>query len=139
MTNMTKANYNRQIALMMVISVIAWIAFASFYRIFWPGSSAPGDNLTLFAIWFVPGSIIFVGLLFLIYRMFQTPPAWRANIALALTAPALVCDVLTINFFETWFPNGGGADDRIYAAFIVGVVGIFQLTGLFSTTPQETA
>ncbi len=138
MSSLHSLSYGRQMMIMVVLSVVAWIAFASFFRAFWPGGSQPAQNLTLFAIWFVSGTIIFVGLLFFIYRLFRTPPAWRANTALALTAPALVCDVLTINFFESWFPNGGGADDRIYAAFIVGVVGIFQLVGLFTTDPHDT-
>jgi len=37
-----------------------------------------------------------------------------------------------------WFPNGGGGDDRIYAAMIVGAVGIIQLLGLHLTTPEAT-
>lgn len=138
MSSLNIQTFRRQTALMMLISVIAWVAFALFYRIFWPGSSAPGDNLTLFWFWFVIGSAAFLALLFVCYRLFKTPPALRATAALALTAPALCCDVFTVTFFESWFPNGGGADDRLYAAMILGGVGIFQLVGLFVTDPQNT-
>jgi len=138
MSSLNIQTFRRQTALMMLISVIAWVAFALFYRTFWPGSSAPGDNLTLFWFWFVIGSAAFLALLFVCYRLFKTPPALRATAALALTAPALCCDVFTVTFFESWFPIGGGADDRLYAAMILGGVGIFQLVGLFVTDPQNT-
>ncbi len=138
MSSLNTQTFRRQSAMMMLISVIAWVAFALFYRTFWPGSSAPGDNLTLFWIWFVGGCVAFIALLFVCYRLFKTPPALRATAALALTAPALCCDVFTVTFFESWFPNGGGADDRIYAAMILGGVGIFQLVGLFTTDPKNT-
>ncbi len=136
MSSFSIQTFRRQTALMMLISVIAWVAFAIFYRTFWPGDSAPGDNLTLFWIWFVVGNAAFVALLFACYHFFKTPPALRATAALALTAPALCCDVFTVTFFESWFQNGGGADDRIYAAMILGGVGIFQLVGLFTTDPR---
>jgi len=138
MSPLSLQTFKRQTALMMIISVIAWIAFALFYKIFWPGSSAPGDNLPLFWMWFVVGSAAFVALLFVCYRLFKTPPALRATAALALTAPALCCDVFTVTFFESWFVNGGGADDRLYAAMILGGVGIFQLVGLFNTDPRDS-
>jgi len=138
MSSLSTQTFRRQTALMMLISVIAWVAFALFYRTFWPGSSAPGDNLPLFWMWFVVGAAAFVALLFICYRLFKTPPALRATAALALTAPALCCDVFTVTLFESWFPNGGGADDRLYAAMILGGVGIFQLVGLFTTDPQNT-
>ncbi|MCE7999443.1 MAG: DUF5367 family protein [Rhodobiaceae bacterium] len=138
MSSLSIQTFRKQTLLMMLISVIAWIAFALFYRTFWPGGSAPGDNFLLFWIWFVLGAATFVGLLFACFRLFKTPPALRATAALALTAPALCCDVFTVTFFESWFANGGGADDRIYAAMILGGVGIFQLVGLFTTDPQDT-
>lgn len=138
MSSLSIQTFRKQTLLMMLISVIAWIAFALFYRTFWPGGSAPGDNLFLFWIWFVLGAATFVGLLFVCFRLFKTPPALRATAALALTAPALCCDVFTVTFFESWFANGGGADDRIYAAMILGGVGVFQLVGLLTTDPQDT-
>jgi hypothetical protein len=123
---------------MMLISVVAWVAFALFFRIFWPGGSAPGANLTLFGTWLVLGTVAFIALLFVCLRLFKTPPVLRATAALSLTAPALCCDLFTVTFFESWFPNGGSADDRLYAAMILGGVGIFQLVGLFTTDPQNT-
>jgi len=135
----TKQQFRRHIAPMAAVSVIAWVAFASFYRVFWHGPSAPGDDLGLFALWLSVGAAAFVGALFVAYRLFKTPPQWRASAALALTAPALLCDVLTIFFFEAWFPHGGGANDRIYAAFIVGGVGLVQMVSLYATDPESTA
>jgi|GEM_PF-1201324 len=137
MSSFDNQTFKCQTALMMIISVIAWIAFALFYRTFWPGASTPGENLALFWTWFAAGSATFVALLFICYRLFKTPPALRATAALALTAPALCCDVFTVTFFESWFPAEGGADDRIYAAMILGGVGIFQLVGLFQTDPTK--
>jgi hypothetical protein len=135
----TKANFSRHMVRMMIISVIAWGAFALFFRSFWPGASAPGDNLSLLAVWFMIGGTVFIAMLFLVFRIFKTPPAWRANTALALTAPALCCDVFTVTFFESWFVGGGSADDRIYAAMLLGGVGIFQLAGLFATRQDEAS
>lgn len=124
---------------LMVLSVLAWIAFATFYRTFWVGSSAPGDNLGLFWIWMAAGTAAFVIATFALLALRKTRPAERAGATLALTAPALVCDIFTINFFDAWFPNGGGADDRIYAAMIVGVVGLLQLAALATTHPETPA
>lgn len=138
MSSLNIQTFRQQTVLMMLISVVAWVAFALFFRTFWPGGSAPGANLALFWTWFVLGAAAFVALLFVCYRLFKTPPALRATAALALTAPALCCDVFTVTFFESWFPNGGGADDRLYAAMILGGVGIFQLVGLFITDLQNT-
>lgn len=138
MSTLSIQTFRGQTVQMMLISVIAWVAFALFYRSFWPGGTAPGDHLALFWTWFVLGAAAFVALLFVCYRLFKTPPALRGTAALALTAPALCCDLFTVTFFESWFPNGGGADDRLYAAMILGGVGIFQLVGLFITDPQNT-
>lgn len=136
--SLDRKNFNRQILPMIVISVIGWATFALFFRTFWTGSYVPGSDLTLFWIWLVAGTVAFVGATLGIFSLFKTPPAWRTNAAAALTAPALCLDVLTTTFFESWFPNAGTGDDRIYPALIVGVVGVILLMGLFMTVPKET-
>lgn len=136
MSSLNSQKFRSQMLTMMLLSVVAWAAFVIFFRVFWPGSYEPADALNLFGIWLACGTLIFVASLFACYRLFKTPRVWRASAALALTAPALVCDVFTITFFERWYPDGGGADDRYYAAMIVGAVGVFQLVALHLATPE---
>jgi hypothetical protein len=121
---------------MAFISVLAWLGFALFYRIVWPGASAPGEDLGVFALFLAAGTLAFVAMAFGLFRAFDIPPAWRASAAVALTAPALCCDVLTSIFFESWYPNGGAANDRLYAALIFGGVGTIQLVVLLTSAPE---
>ncbi len=138
MSIITKA-FNRQIVPMLVISVIVWVAFAVFFRTFWPGSYGPGADLGAFWTWLAVGAVAFVSSTIGLLRWFKTPPAWRTSAAVALTAPALCLDVLTTIFFESWFPNAGAGDDRIYPALILGVVGVILLVSLLMTKPEEMA
>jgi hypothetical protein len=85
------------------------------------------------------GTVAFVGAMIGLFRWFKTPPAWRTSAAVALAAPALCLDVLTTIFFERWFPGAGVGDDRIYAALVVGVVGVLLLVGLLMTRPETGA
>lgn len=128
-------SYLVRLAPFMILSILAWFAFVLFYRSFWPGSSAPGENLTLFWIWLSAGTVLFVATVLLTLHLFRTKTDERGNVALALTAPALICDIFTVTFFESWFANGGGADDRFYAALILGGVGAIQLASLATTAP----
>jgi hypothetical protein len=98
---------------------------------------APGEALGLFSAWRVGGGNAFVAAAFGVLRWLRTPPAWRASAAVALTAPALCLDVFTTLFFESWFPNAGAGDDRVYAALIVGGVGAILLAALFTTRPED--
>lgn len=116
--------------LLATVSVVAWVLFASVFRMFWPGGVEPGAPLGVFWIWFAIGVPAFIAVGLWLVRVLRLPPSTWGAAALALTAPALCCDVLTISFFEAWFPDGGAADDRRYAAFIVGGVGVFQLAFL---------
>ena len=117
-------------ALLAAVSVAAWVAFATVFRVFWSGGVEPGDPLGVFWVWFAIGVPAFVVVGLWLLRALRLPPSTWGTAALAMTAPALCCDVLTISFFEAWFPDGGAADDRRYAAFIVGGVGTFQLAFL---------
>lgn len=130
--------FRRQMVPLLVLSVVAWVAFLLFFRSFWPGSWAPDQSLVSFWIWLGTGTIASAFAMVGLFRAFRTPPAWRANAAVALTAPALCLDVSTTIFFERWFPAAGAGDDRIYPALIVGVVGAILLFGLFTTDPAET-
>jgi hypothetical protein len=131
--------FNRQIVPMLVISVLAWAAFAFVFRTFWPGSYAPGDELGAFWTWLFVGTAAFVGAMIGLFRWFETPAAWRTSAAVALAAPALCLDVLTTIFFERWFPAAGVGDDRIYPALVVGVVGALLLVSLLMTKPEMGA
>ena len=131
--------FRRQMGSMLVLSVVAWVAFALFFRSFWPGGYAPGGALGHFWGWLGAGTVVFVIATITLFRLFETPPAWRGNAAIALTAPALCLDVLTTIFFERWFPGASAGDDRIYPALIVGVVGTILLVSLFITNPEDTA
>ncbi len=132
-----KQQFKRQIIPMLVIAVIGWVVFLLIFRTFWPGSFAPGDDLTLFWVWLAVGTAVFTGATIATFRFFKTPPAWRTNAAVALTAPALCLDALATIYFEAWFPNAGPGDARIYSALILGAVGVMLLVSLFMTKPDE--
>lgn len=65
------------------------------------------------------------------------PGPWRLGAAIALTAPALACDVFTVLFFERWFPGSGVFDDRSYAALIIGGVSAILAAAVLTTPPRE--
>ena len=129
--------YSSRVALMFTISVLAWAAFATVFRLFWPGQQEPGGDLTLFWTWMVLGSLAFVAAIVLIFHLFDVPRQARPLVAAALSAPALCLDVLTTTFFESWFPAAGGADDRAYAAMVLGGVGLILMTGIVMGRPSD--
>ncbi len=132
-------SFRRRMAPLMVVSVVAWAAFAATLRAFWPAPTAPGEALGLLLAWLAAGGVAFVPAALGLLRWFRVPPASRAAAAVALSAPALCLDVFTTLFFESWFPGAGTGDDRVYPALIVGGVGAILLMGLLTTRPEETA
>jgi len=109
------------------VSVLAWVGFALVFRLLWAPGTEPGDGMGPWLLWMGIGMPIFVAVGALLLRTLRVPAASWPLAAIALTAPALCCDVLTFTWFEAWYPGGGSADDRRYAALIVGGVGILQL------------
>ena len=109
------------------VSVLAWVLFALVFRLLWTPGTEPGDGMGPWLLWLGVGMPVFVAVGALLLRMLRVPAAAWPLAAIALTAPALCCDVLTFTWFEAWYPGGGSADDRRYAALIVGGVGILQL------------
>ena len=107
--------------------MVAWVLFAIFFRLLWAPGTEPGDDMGRWLLWMATGLPAFVVIGTLLLRLLRVPPASWPLAAIALTAPALCCDVVTFTWFEAWYPDGGSADDRRYAALIVGGVGALQL------------
>jgi hypothetical protein len=115
------------LAALCVVSVLAWGLFALVFRLLWVPGTEPGDGMGPWLVWMAVGMPVFVATAGLLLRLLRVPPGSWPLAAIALTAPALCCDVLTFTWFEAWYPGGGSADDRRYAALIVGGVGVVQL------------
>ncbi len=132
-----QGRYGRQLAAMAGVSVVAWAGFATTYRLLWPAGYDESDGLATVWSWLVLGGGAFVVASMRLLRVLRTPPEWRLGMTIALTAPALACDVLTTLFFHRWFPDGGPIDDRIYAALVIGGVSAILLVALLTTPPTE--
>jgi hypothetical protein len=131
--------YARHLTLMAVISVAAWAGFAAIFRSMWPGGTGETSSLAPFWAWLVVGGGAFVAATQLLLRVLRTPAAWRLGAAIALTAPALACDVFTIIFFDRWFPGSGVVDSRSYAALIIGGVSAILAAAVLTTPAQEAS
>lgn len=136
---LSRANFIRQMVPMAAISVAAWATFATLFRLLYPHPSQPGDALGVWWIWLAVGTLGFIVATVVTLRSLETPPAWRAHAVVALTAPALICDMWTGTQTEVWLPNAGAADDRLYLSLIVGAVGLIQVLTLLTTIPKRTA
>lgn len=130
-------NIKQQLVWMMLISVIAWIAFLLFFRGFWPGSTEPGNSLTVLWLWLAIGFAGSALTAVITFKLFNTPAEWRVHAAAALTAPAMCLDVFGTLYFERWFPNPGSMDDRIYPAMILAGVAAILFTGLWMSRPRQ--
>ncbi len=129
----SKQSYSRTMIYMSIISVILWVVFLVFYRIFWPDSMAGGDSLTIFWIWFVAGTAAFVAVTYFIFGWLHIPREWHAAAAIAFSAPAFILDMLATLNFELW---SSGADPRFYPALILGGTGVILFSVLFSSAPS---
>ena len=136
MLKLDHSTYSRVMAVLAAISIAAWIAFAAFFRLVWPGVGEAGA--AVFWSWLVIGGAVALAIAILFFRAFDTPRTMIPSIAVALTAPALCADVVTVTFFESWFPSATAFDDRSYAALILGGVGAILLASLVMGRPDKT-
>ncbi|MEM9776710.1 MAG: DUF5367 family protein [Chloroflexota bacterium] len=132
-----KRSYHQNLFVVMIISVVLWIAFIVFFSNFWPGSYEPGDPMGLFWAWFVIGTILFAGVTYLIFHLLNIPKSGQPAAVIAFLAPAFVLDLFATMFFETWFLNAGSADDRVYPAMILGGSGFLLLMVLVTSAPKN--
>ena len=135
MLTINRETYPARMLLLSAVSVAAWAAFATFFRLFWPATETAGS--ALFWIWLAVGGVVFVALSVVFFRLFEMPKTMVPAVAAALTAPALCLDVLTVTFFEAWYPWASPVDDRAYAAMILGGVGLILLTGITMGRPSQ--
>lgn len=135
---LSRAEYLRKIGAVCVLSVVAWASFAGLFRLVYPVPSQPEDPLGIWWLWLAGGTVGFVAVMLVVLRVFAIPRAWRTHAVLAFASPALVCDIWTGTQTESWLPNAGPADDRLYLSFIVGGVGIIQLLTLMAEIPRST-
>lgn len=136
MVNAKPINIKQQMYWMMLISVLAWLGFLLFFRSFWPGATDAGSSLAVLWWWLAIGFAGSALTAVITFRLFNTPPQWRAHAAAALTAPAMCLDTFATIFFERWFPMPGTMDDRIYPAMILAGVAAILFTGLWMARPQ---
>ena len=130
--------YLVKIGTVCVLSVAAWFSFAMIFRFGFPMPSQPEDSLGVWWAWVAVGSAGFVVGMLGILRVLRIPRVWRTHAVLAFAAPALMFDMWTGTQTESWFPDAGPADDRLYLSFIVGGVGIIQFLTLLAEIPRNT-
>lgn len=130
-------NFKQQIYWMMLISLAGWAGFLLIFRNWWPGGTEPGNAMTVLWIWLIIGFAGSALTAVTVFKLFNTPPAWRVHAAVALTAPAMCLDVFGTIFFERWFPDPGSMDDRIYPAMILAGVAAILFTGLWMGRPRQ--
>ncbi|MEN0067618.1 MAG: hypothetical protein AAGA48_36135 [Myxococcota bacterium] len=129
------AQYVRTMGVFAVIAVVAWAAFAWTYRTFFPVAVSHGDPLGIWWLWLLGGTVGFIVLFEACSRALAVPSSWRLPAAVAATAPALVCDVLTGTQPQWWLAGAGEAADARYLALIVGGVGVLQLYAMLTSPP----
>lgn len=134
---LTRRAYLRKIGTMAVLSVVAWASFAGLFRLAYPTPSFPEDALGIWWVWLIAGTVGFVVAILALMAGLRIPKQWRTHAVLAFVAPALICDMLTGTQTETWLPDAGPADDRLYLSIIVGGVGIIQLLTLIAEVPER--
>ena len=137
MLNAKPVNIKQQMNWMMLISIAGWVGFLMFFRSFWPGGMTPDSALGVLWLWLAVGFAGSALTAAAIFRLFNTPPAWRVHAAAALTAPAMCLDTFATIFFERWFPNAGLMDDRIYPAMILAGVAAILFTGMWMASPPS--
>lgn len=125
----------RLISVLSVVAVVAWAAFAWSYRTFFPVGVSHADALGVWWLWLVGGTLGFLVVFEGSVRLLNAPVEWRVAAAVASTAPALVCDMLTGTQPQVWLAVAGEAADARYLSLIVGGVGLLQLYALLTSPP----
>lgn len=125
----------RLIATLTVVAVVAWAAFAWSYQAFFPTDVSHADALGVWWLWLMGGTLGFVVVFEVSVKLLDAPAHWRLAAAVASTAPALVCDMLTGTQPQVWLAGAGEAADARYLSLIVGGVGLLQLYALLTSPP----
>ena len=120
-----------QTLLLFVVSVAAWVAFAAFYSRTYPVEVESLGFTRTWWVWFTGGAVVLVPLFLGLLRLLRIARGAAVPAALALSAPALVCDVFTGMNPHWWMSAPGAAADRHYLSLIVGGVGVLQLFALW--------
>lgn len=124
-----------RMAVLSLLAVVAWAAFAFAYRTFFPVAVSHADPLGVWWLWLVGGTVGFLVVYEGTVRLLRLPASWRVHAAVATTAPALVCDVLTGTQPGLWLVGAGEAADSRYLALIVGGVGLLQIYAVLTSPP----
>lgn len=130
-----RPTFVRSMAILSVTAVIAWALFAWAYRTFFDISVVHTDPLGAWWGWLIAGTVGFIGVLEAMTRLLRVPSRDRIAAAVASTAPALVCDMLTGTQPQLWLRNAGEAADARYLALIVGGVGLLQIYAVLTSSP----
>lgn len=130
-----RKSFVRSMSILAVTAVIAWALFAWAYRTFFDTSVVHADALGVWWAWLAAGTIGFIGVLEAMTRLLRVPSSDRVAAAVASTAPALVCDMLTGTQPQLWLRGAGEAADARYLALIVGGVGLLQLYAMLTSSP----
>lgn len=130
-----RRSFIRLISVLSVVAVVAWAAFAWAYRAFFPTDVSHADSLGVWWLWLAGGTLGFLFVFEASVRLLGAPPKWRLAAAVASTAPALVCDMLTGTQPQVWLAGAGEAADARYLSLIVGGVGFLQLYAVLTSPP----
>lgn len=129
-----RSHFIRSMTILSVTAVLAWALFAWAYRTFFDTSVAHTDALGAWWLWLIAGTVGFIGVLEAMTRLLRVPSRDRTAAAVASTAPALVCDMLTGTQPQLWLTNAGEAADARYLALIVGGVGLLQIYAVLTSS-----
>lgn len=130
-----RSAFVRSMSILAVVAVIAWALFAWAYRTFFDTHVTHAEPLGVWWAWLAAGTGGFIVVFEVMSRLLRVSSADRVAAAVASTAPALVCDMLTGTQPQVWLAGAGEAADTRYLALIVGGVGLLQLYAMLTSSP----
>ena len=128
--------YRGQLAVFIALAVGGWIGYLLVFQHFFPNDYDPTESRSIFWVWLVVATALFVAVQLGAFRLLSTPPSWRPSMAIAGIAPALVLDSLATTFFSSWFTMSSPHEATAYSATILGGAGVILILALW--LGQET-
>ena len=127
----TLRTYRGQLAVFIALAVGGWIGYLLVFQHFFPNDYDPTESRSVFWVWLVVATALFVSVELGAFRLLSTPRSWRPSMAIAGIAPALVLDSLATTFFDNWFASSGRHEATAYSATILGGAGVILILALW--------